>query len=225
MAKIIAREVAPDCVDFSFYFDNDGLTNVSGENCACYIIPGDRRRNTGFNMDEYKEIEKRAESILDGFVEVAEKLTDGFKTHKEVMEQFFVPYTSAKCHALKEWAKTADISGSDDIAEFLTITTGENWNVKAFHGYSQGDYCEVLYCTAHYGESHITEIGKFWLGCGTEFIIDDCGGYFITDDLRWKENADLVATLAEYAGCNSEDLEVYLYDGEHSVVDYKLLVA
>ena len=53
MNKIIAKEVNPSNVDFSWYFDDDGLTNASGENCACYIVPVDRRRNTGFNMDEW----------------------------------------------------------------------------------------------------------------------------------------------------------------------------
>jgi len=34
MNKIIAREVQPENIDFSDYFDDDGLTNEGGENCA-----------------------------------------------------------------------------------------------------------------------------------------------------------------------------------------------
>ena len=224
MKKIIAKEVAPENVDFRYYFDGDTFTNAGGENCACYIIPADRRGNSGFNMDEYKEIKEKAAAILEGFEDVG-KYTDGYKTHEEVMEDYGVLYSSEKCHALKEWAKTAINLDSDDIAEFLTITTGEQWNTRAAHGYSQGDYCEVVYCTAHYTKDDISEIGAFWLGCGSEFIIDDCSGYFVRDTIRWTENETLVNVLADMSGYKPEELEVYLYSGEHTVSDYKLLTA
>jgi hypothetical protein len=220
MTKIIAREVPPEQCDFSFYFDDDGLTNSSGKNCACYIIPGDRRRNTGFNMDEYKGIEEQAESIIDGFSDVP---SGYYATYKEVMQDNGVPYTSHICHLLKEWVKTADTNDTDSIAEYLTIITGEKWNARAFCGYCQGDYCEVVYCMAHYTEDHVTEIGKFWLGCGTEFSIDDTYGYYVTDDMRWTEDKRLVKCLADMYGCKAEELEVHLYKGEHKVADYELL--
>ncbi len=81
----------------------------------------------------------------------------------------------------------------------------------------------MVYCKAHYSEEHITEIGKFWLGCGTEFSIDDCYGYFVIDEIRWKEGETLKKALADLYGCKPEELEIYLYDGEHSVTDYELL--
>ena len=56
MEKIIAKEVNPAYVDFSLYFYDDSLKSVSGENCAVYIVPGDRERYGGFNMEEYREI-------------------------------------------------------------------------------------------------------------------------------------------------------------------------
>ena len=170
MKKIIAREVNPAQVDFRYYFD-DGLKSISGENCAVYIVPADRLWYAGFNMKEYEEIEDRAEAIIYGFKDVSIKPVT---TYKEVMEDNGIPYTSRKCHLLKKWAKYASPYDPNDIAEFLTIITGEEWDVKAFRGYSQGDYCEVVYCVNHYTPEHITEIGKFWLGCGTEFCIDDC---------------------------------------------------
>ena len=49
--KYVAREIPPRNVDFSWYFDDDGLKSAGGENCAVYIVPADRRRNSGFNMD------------------------------------------------------------------------------------------------------------------------------------------------------------------------------
>lgn len=223
MSKIIAREVPPECINFSFYFDNDGFTNAGGENCAVYIVPTNRRRNSGFNMEEYEQIEDKAEAIIDGFYDVSNKWTDGYKTYKEVMEYNDIPYTSHKCHLLKKWAENADTSDTECIAEFLTITTGEKWNVKAFHGYSQGDYCEVVYCEKRYSEEAITEIGKMWLGCGTEFAIDGCYGFFVIDEIRWAEDERLIKYLADMYGCDTKDLEVYLYKGERRVSEYELL--
>ena len=36
--KIIAREVAPELVDFSGYFDDEGLTEKGGDFCYTIII-------------------------------------------------------------------------------------------------------------------------------------------------------------------------------------------
>ena len=196
--KIIAKELHPSHVDFGYYFDDDGLKSISGKNCAVYIVPAGRRRYNGFNMEEYQEIERQAQAVIDDYEE-------GFPIDE----------------ALKEWVEYADPYSTRDIAEFLTITTGEEWNVKAFTGYHQGDYCEVVYCVNRYTPEHITEIGKFWLGCGTEFCIDDCCGYYVPDHIRWEEGEKLRQYLADSYGCEPDDLEIYLYIGEHMVIDYK----
>jgi hypothetical protein len=199
MKKIVAREINPSYVDFSFYFEDDGLKSVGGENCAVYIVPGDRRRY-GFNMDEYREIELHAQAVIDDY-------EAGYPIDE----------------TLKEWAKHANTSNTDSIAEFLTITTGEEWEVKSFTGYSQGDYCEVVYCINRHTPERITEVGKFWLGCGTEFCIDGWYGYYVIDELRWEEGEKLRQYLADCYGCKPEELEIYLYDGEHTVTDYKIM--
>jgi hypothetical protein len=200
MKKIIAKEVNPTYIDFSFYFEDEGLTNKGGENCAVYIVPADRRRYTGFNMDEYREIEQQAQGVINDY-------EDGYPIDE----------------VLKEWVKHANTSDTESIAEFLTITTGEEWNVRSFRGYSQGDYCEVVYCVSHYTSEHITEIGKFWLSCGTEFCIDGYCGYYVIDELRWEEGEKLRQYLADCYGCKPEELEIYLYDGEHVVTDYRIM--
>jgi hypothetical protein len=200
MEKIIAKEVNPAHVDFSYYFDDDGLKSIGGENCAVYIVSGDRRKYNGFNMEEYREIELHAQAVIEDY-------EAGYPIDEE----------------LKEWAEYANPYYTSDIAEFLTITTGEEWEVKAFTGYSQGDYCEVVYCKAHYSEERITEIGKFWLGCGTEFCIDGCYGYFVPDTIRWQKGETLRKYLADCYGCAPEELEIYLYAGEHMVTDYKIM--
>lgn len=169
MKKIIAKEVNPIHVNFSYYFDDDGLKSIGGENCTVYIVPADRRRNSGFNMEEYQGIEEKAEDIINGFHAISDEWPNRYEpyaTYKDVMEYNNIPYTSRKCHLLKKWAEYAIPYDTNDIAEFLTITTGEEWAVKAFTGYCQGDYCEVVYCVSRYTPEHINEIGKFWLvGC------------------------------------------------------------
>ena len=196
MKKIIAKEVNPSHIDFSYYFDDDGLKSVGGKNCAVYIISADGR--SGFNMNEYLEIKLHAQAVIDDY-------EAGFPIDE----------------SLKEWVKYANPCDTSDIAEFLTITTGEEWVVKAFRGYSQGDYCEVIYCVNRYTPEHITEIGKFWLGCGTEFCIDGCYGYYVPDTIRWREGDELRQYLADSYGCKPEELEIYLYDGERIVTKYK----
>lgn len=198
MKKIIAKEVNPKYIDFSYYFDDDGLKSAGGENCAVYIVPGNRTRHSGFNMDEYREIELYAQSVIDDYL-------DGYPIDE----------------ALKEWAEYANPCETRDIAEFLTITTGERWEVKAFTGYNQGDYCEVVYCANHYTPERIEEIGKLWMGCGTEFCIDGCCGYYVIDEIRWAEGEKLRQYLADSYGCKPEELEIYLYDGEYTVTKYK----
>jgi hypothetical protein len=198
MKKIIAKEVHPARVDFSFYFDDDSLKSAGGENCAVYIVPADRRSYSGFNMDEYWEIDQQAQAVIDDY-------ENGYPVEE----------------TLKEWAKHADPSDTDSIAEFLTITTGEEWAVKSFTGYSQGDYCEVVYCINHHTPERINEIGKLWLDCGTEFCIDGCHGYFVIDELRWEEGDKLRQYLADCYGCKPDELEIYLYDGEETVTKYK----
>jgi hypothetical protein len=222
MRKIIAKEVNPAHVDFSYYFDDDGLRSIGGENCAVYIVPADRRRYNGFNLEEYEEIEQTADSLIEAFKEVSPD-NEYYPTYKEAMLSHNIEYTSRKCHLLRKWTEYANPYDTDDIADYLTITTGEKWEVKAFTGYSQGDYCEVVYCVNHYTPERINEIGNFWLGCGTEFCIDGCCGYFVIDELRWEEGEALRKYLADSYGCEPDELEIYLYDGEHTVTDYKIM--
>lgn len=200
MKKIVAKEVNPAYVDFRHYFDDDELKGINDKNCTVYIIPAGRRRYSGFNLDEYEEIEQQAQAVIDDY-------KDGYPVEE----------------ALKEWAKYTDVNDTNSIAEFLTVTTGEKWAVKSFTGYSQGDYCEVVYCVNRHTPERINEIGKFWLGCGTEFHIDGCYGYYVPDTIRWQEGETLRKYLADLHGCKPDELEIYLYAGEHTVTDYRIM--
>ena len=219
--KIIAREVAPELVDFSGYFDDEGLTEKGGDFCYTIIIV-DYRNGNGFNMSEYKNIHDEISDIICEF--------DANGLSLDIINQIVSNRTREliggdikKVKQIEMWAKYADADTLDSFSQYLTIITGKKWDAESFSGYCQGDFCRVIFCTEEYSEEHITEIGKLWLGCGSEFIIDDCHGYYVIDDIRWKEGEELRKALAEMYGCDPGELQVYLYDGETRTAKYKLM--
>ena len=56
--KYIIREVPPEQTDFSYYFDDDGLTEAGGDYCYNLFIVAQSRRSSGFNEEEYQNIYK-----------------------------------------------------------------------------------------------------------------------------------------------------------------------
>ena len=231
--KIIAREVPPESVDFSFFFDDDffngkGYDNpTDNENSKLFIITGDRFREWGLNYEDYKNIIDTIDKIIDSFDYInrgEESYFCNATSYKEVMEDYDISYNPKKCHDLKELLLDVRDITSDVITEFLTIIRGKDFKCRKFCGYSQGDYCEVYYCPDYYSNETIELAGKMFLGCGSEFCIDDCYGFYVPDDIRWTEDERLVNYLANHYGCNPEELEVELYDGQYVVPKYKQLV-
>lgn len=223
MNKIIAKEVPPCRQDFSTYFDGDSFKASCGdENYAVYII-GNPRRTGDFNSNEYLPIKNQAADILEGFDDIVYKYEYAYKSYKACMEDNGITYTPEKCKALREWAKNTERLNPSDMAQYLSIVTGDAHECKGFFGYSQGDYCDVIYRSNIYSNDTIATIGKMWLGCGTEFCIDDCYGFFVTDDIRREGGETLINELAEIYGCKPEELEVHLYTGSHTVDDYETL--
>ena len=218
MKKIIARELAPENVDFSYYFDNDGFR---GE--YAFYIPATTGYR-GFNDKEYQEILRQAEHVLDVFEDY---FSGYFENEEDVLGECAVLFTSEnlseRFSKLKEWAEDGWRLDIEDIAEFLRITTGKKWETVSFRGYSQGDFCEILYPTEHYSKEAINEIGHMWLGCGTEFSIDGCYGYFVVDELRWEEGEKLRQYLADCYGCKPDELEIHLYRGDRRVPVYEIM--
>ena len=229
MEKIVIKQVAPQNADFRFFFEDDGMKRCGGPNCEVYIVP--TSRSSGFNGKEYMRIVDSIEEFADYVDEYS-----GINAIKEAIEECFdVEYVFAgnlddeKVKRIQELIRRTVVL--DDVnekaaARFLSVSTGAKWECKAFHGYSQGDYCDVVYCSDVYNEEAIDMIGKMWLGCGAEFIIDDYSGYYVTDDVLWnteKLKANLLGAAADLCGAKPEDVEIYLYEGEHTVYDYKKL--
>ena len=214
MKKYIIREVEPEAAEFGSYFDDDGLTERGGDYCYnLFILNRDcwSMRN-GFNLDEYRHVEDQARGILEGFEDVRNPGNpynwNGYKNYKEVMEDFGIPYTSRKCAALRKWAERAEDGDPESVAAFLSITTGKKWAVDTARGYSQGDFCEIVYCPEHYPNG-VKAYGEIWLGAAKEFCVieldedgtegDCCYGYIVAD-CEARTDADYKRLVCDYAG-------------------------
>ena len=243
MIKNIIREVAPEACEFSFYFDNDGFKEAAGDYCYNLFIIGDNRRTACFNEKEYEDIQYRIDHILDRFQDVEDKNQNGYATYKEVMQDWYIDYTPHKCHALKEWAKNADVYSMETVADFLTITTGKKWRTMGVTGYSQGDCVDVLYCEGFHSDEVAEACGEIWLGCAKEFCVldvedyaededgeatytetDSCYGYIIADCQAWKDE-DYKRLVCEWAGINEEETRLEMIDGSTTQTIYSYRAA
>lgn len=237
MIKHIIREVPGEQADFSSYFDGDCFNANGGEyGYTLFILYNDRGRMGGLNIDEYERVKEQAENVLDGFddVESGEKHWDGEKiTFKEIMLDNNIPYTSHKCHLLREWAKSADTYKPKSIAAFLSITTGKTWEVSSASGYCQGDYVQIVYCPEFYRDG-VRNYGEIWLGAAKEFCVidldengeeaDSCYGYIVADCEAWKDE-DYKRMVCEWAGIKPEETRLEMIDGYHTYTKYDYRIA
>lgn len=231
----IVRECPPEACELSWAFEDDGLTERGGDwNYNLFVVSKDRWGGlSGFNIETYEGVRKEAEDLLDGFGWADEKATDydGKRiTYKAVMEDNRIPYNPRKCHALKEWAKSADNLDADDIAAYLTITTGKKWNSIGVCGYCQGDYVEVVYCEGFHENPKY--YGECWLGCAKEFTVnyldesgeeeDSVGGYIVSDSQAWRDE-DIKRLVCEWAGIPEEEtvLELIESTSYHTTYHYR----
>lgn len=228
MKKYIVREVEPRACMFDCYFDDDGLTEASGDFCnTLFIIQDDGwGRINGFNLERYKEIQDKAEELVEAFDNIGNYY--GYSSYKEAMEDLDIPYNSRKCHALKEWAKKADTWDTDDIAAFLSIVTGKAWSVSSVTGYSQGDYVELVYCNDSYPKG-VEHYGEVWLGAAKEFCVisvdengeesDSCYGYIIADCQAW-EDTDYKRLVCEWAGIPESEAQLEMIEDSYITTHY-----
>ena len=238
MKKHIIREVEPEQCNLELYFEDDGLTEASGDYCNTLFIISKQGygRISGFNIEEYKRIKEKANTIIEGFDDVKDGLVDydGNRiTYKSVMEEADIPYNSTKCHALKEWARDADSNETCDIASFLTILTGKTWETSSAHGYCQGDYVEMVYCHEHYKEG-VESYGQIWLGAAKEFCVidldaegqeaDSCYGYIVADCQAWNDE-DYKRIVCNWAGINQEETQLEMIESSRTVIHYTYRIA
>lgn len=238
MKKYTIREVEPEGRDFGSYFECDGLTERGGDFCNnLFLLYREYGHLYGFNIEEYQRIEKQAQEVMEGFDDVKHPNSGynwrGYKSYKEVMEDCGIAYNSTKCHRLKAWAETAEDGKPESVAAFLSITTGKPWAVESVHGYSQGDYVEIVYCPEHY-PAGVQSYGEIWLGCGKEFDViefddagnevDRCGGYIVAD-CEARTDADYKDLVCNWAGIDEADTSLEMIEGRTTRTIYNYRTA
>lgn len=236
--KSIIREVPGEQAELSFYFDGDCFNENAGDyGYTLFIISRDRYRLGGLNIEEYKRVIEKANDIVNGF----EAVDSGDKsiynchkfTYKEVMQDNDIPYTSHKCHLLREWAKDADPDKPESIAAYLSITTGKKWDVSSAYGYCQGDYVQIVYCKQYYPEN-VRKYGEIWLGAAKEFCVidldengeetDSCYGYIVAD-CEARGDDDYKRLVCEWAGIKPEETRLEMIDSYHTYTKYEYRTA
>lgn len=242
----VVREMSPEAADLNYAFDDDGLTEAGGDwNYNLFVVDKDRWGNiSGFNSETYNQVRRDAEAIIDAFDQVIGRRSDyawwTYASYKEAMEQNGIPYNPWKCHALKAWVKDADVAEPDDIAAYLTITTGKKWNCIGVSGYCQGDCVEVVYCEDHYKKESAQYYGEVWLGCAKEFLVidvenyadgedgetgydemDSCGGYIVAD-CQARRDEDYKRLVCQWADIpeNETVLELIDWNSVHTYTHY-----
>ena len=223
--KNIIREVPYDGNDFSSYFDDDFIKGYGGNENRIFVVQKNYGRFYGFNADELNDVIKTADELIQDFDYVRE---DGGDSYKRVMELYGIKYNPRRCHELKEWSLRANTYHLEDIAEYLTITTGKTWTVDSAHGYCQGDYVQLLYCSDVYPNG-IKEYGEVYLGAAKEFCVididengeetDECYGFIIADcqitDYS-KRDETYKHLVCEWAGIDEQTTQLEMIDGYHT---------
>lgn len=218
MTKVIFRQV--EYTDYTSLYDDDGIKEISGKNNALYIIAG--RDYMPVNKAEYQEISNTAENIANDFCDLMNGNEYYFKSFKEICNYYGVKYSPWIVSKLKKYAEkyTGDF---DNIAEYLTITTGEKWNTYTATGYSQGDYATGIYCENHYTNEILELYVGSAVGTVTEFCRidgnDECYGFFVPDTISWNTDK-LKKYLADIYGDEITDITIEVIDGYTTTANY-----
>jgi len=219
MKKVIYREL--EYTDVDILYDNDGIKEISGKNNALYIIAG--REYCPVNDSEYHNIKNTAENLAYDICDFMEGNNTYFKNYKEILKYYGVKFSPAAVKKFKIWADkfTGEL---EDIADYLTLTTGEKWNTYTETGYSQGDYATGIYCENHYTDESLALYVGAAAGTITEFCrVEDeetvCG-YFVPDEIKWNTEK-LRAYLSDIYGDKPEEISIELFDGYTRIATYK----
>lgn len=218
--KHIIRQVLPNCMDTSIYFDCDCFDEKSGDwNNTLFIVTRSRNsRYFGLNADTLNDIAHEAESIAYDF-----NYKEDDETYKSIMEYYDIAYNPTKCHNLKLWADTSYNDDCEMIADYLKIKTGKMWDTAYVTGYSQGDYADIIYCIDSYTKDEAKICGEIWLGCCYEFTViylddegnegDEIGGYFVADCQVYRDAGETCKSLVcDYADIDPDETQIQMID-------------
>ncbi len=159
----IIREVPPEQTEFSFYFDDDGLTAAGGDYCYNLFIVAQSRNSGGFNEEEYRNIQNEIENLLEMYVDIVNKsdyaqyssvgamlkdykLIDNIHNTKriKVFTALFADCCEKPVSPYANYHDNFTAHNEEKTAEYLTLKTGKEWTTGSATGYCQGDYVKML---------------------------------------------------------------------------------
>lgn len=227
MKKIIFREVEPECFEADCLYDNDFIRGKGGdgyENGILYIVTGDDYAVT--NKQEWEALCNLVDNIVSDFNALMENDHYYFRNYKEVLRYYGIKYSPVIVHKLKKFVESYDDRSYEDIAAYLTITTGKQWETYTVTGYSQGDYATGIYCTKYYNDDALELYVGAAAGTVSEFCRieenDTCYGFFVPDSIKWNEDK-LREYLAGMEGDKPENITIELFNGYSQVASYKTI--
>lgn len=228
--KYIIREVPAEYADLSFYFDDSYIKGDCGYCQMLFIVAWDRGRVYGINADEYKRVMEEAEELVYDYDDIKSDEAEDAETFEEYCKRFNIP---GDINELAEFAEHGDYTEPENIARYLTITTGKPWNTTEACGYCQGDYCDIVYCEEYYTEHRAMCYGEVFCGAAKEFCtieldefgdeIDSCYGYIVADDeiKDWSNSDEEYKQLVcEWACINADEAVIEMVDGCHTSTTY-----
>ncbi len=242
MKKInyIIREIEPEATDFTSYFDDDGLTEKSGDYCNNLFIVAQSRNSSGFNTEAYEAVKSEIENLLEMYLDIVNKsncaqyssvgamlldygLINNIHSTKKIKAytEFFASCCGKPVSPYRNYYDNFSAHETESVAEYLTLKTGKEWDTDCAYGYCQGDYVEMVYCKEHY-TGGVKHYGEIWLGAGKEFSItflDETGeedytvyGYIVADCQAWKDE-DCKKLVCEWEGIPEDETELQMVDG------------
>jgi hypothetical protein len=246
----IVREVPPEQTDFSFYFEDDGLTSAGGDYCYNLFVVAQSRNSSGFNEKEYQNIQNEIENLLEMYTDIVNK--SNYAQYSSVGAMLFDVglinsiHNTRRIKEITEWLKAcltwgntsqtrtlAEYEPEETTAEYLTFKTGKEWTTDSAYGYCQGDYVEMVYCKEHYTDG-VKQYGEIWLGAGKEFYTieldengeeaDTCYGYIIAD-CQARTDEDYKRLVCEWAGIPEDETRLEMIDGSRSYTKYNYRTA
>lgn len=218
MSKVYARTTGYDS-----YIDWEGYMDPYIEDGSIILDGG--KDLVSFNTAVLKNIDKLVDDYED----------DGLQYCLEtyLKKESGKKYSPAELHKIKEALERKDLRYYDYIESLrviiLSIIKGKKYEIRPIRGCSQGDYAD-LYVAEELPREVSKDIEAIYFGTGTEIVIDDSekeivdpkdiSGYAIYTS-KYNED-DLKEEIADYAGCKTEDVVLWVHDGYTKVSKYKL---
>lgn len=263
MKKYIAIQQLPEHFDFDIFADDDGIRSAGGVNCEVFVI-GDGG-SCYFNKTDYETICNEMDTLMEEFNDLTDMIDNGYSrtdieensyyhSYKDIIndvlrDERYRKYSPLLVKKLKTFAENYDYRELKQVAEFLTITTGMEWICEEYRGYSQGDYCYLIYCADIHTKEYMDLIGNGAVGAVTEFCIsenpiemvednenrdideiieeaeaDCCYGFYLIDHDVWNEEK-CKEELAELAECELDEIAVVTIENSYTVTQHNYKVA